>query len=484
MKELAVTYARVSSKPQEDGFSLISQNRTITQYAASRKFEIVRDFTSSESAKKQGRKNFNAMLAFLREHPDVRIVIVEKTDRLVRNLHDFVEIEDLVEELDIEIHLVKEGQVLRRSAKSQDRLVQGMFALLARNYIQNMLEEISKGQIEKAKNGDFPGRARYGYKHDRENRTIIAHPDRQPVVRLVFELFATGNYSIKALRQAIIRQTGERISKSYLHKILTSRFYIGTFRWKTIEYAGNHPALIDPGTFQRVQAIVTGKSKSKPRRHSFPFADLLYCANCGCAVTAELHKQIHTYYHCTFGRGRHAFPYIKEDTLAELLSPVFTSLNVTPELARVIEAQTSDANSARAASLRQKIGTLKQRLTAAETRMANAFREKSNHPDLVDDDVYANCMEQFREEKNQIKADLESACQSPIGDIGLSASRVVDLARRAHEIYQRSTNQHRAQLLKMVLSSCKTDGTDIHPEFREPFGLIFGSAGKEKKPAN
>ena len=179
MKELAVTYARVSSKPQEDGFSLISQNRTITQYAASRKFEIVRDFTSSESAKKQGRKNFNAMLAFLREHPDVRIVIVEKTDRLVRNLHDFVEIEDLVEELDIEIHLVKEGQVLRRSAKSQDRLVQGMFALLARNYIQNMLEEISKGQIEKAKNGDFPGRAPYGYKHDRENRTIIAHPDRE-----------------------------------------------------------------------------------------------------------------------------------------------------------------------------------------------------------------------------------------------------------------------------------------------------------------
>ena len=90
MKVLAVSYARVSSKPQEDGFSLISQNRTLTQYAASREFEIVRDFTSSESAKKQGRKNFNAMLAFLREHPDVRIVIVEKTDRLVRNLHDFV----------------------------------------------------------------------------------------------------------------------------------------------------------------------------------------------------------------------------------------------------------------------------------------------------------------------------------------------------------------------------------------------------------
>ncbi len=68
-----------------------------------------------------------------------------KTDRLCRNLHDFVAVEDLVEELDIEIHLIKEGQILRKAARSQDRLVQGIFALLARNYIQNMQEEISKG---------------------------------------------------------------------------------------------------------------------------------------------------------------------------------------------------------------------------------------------------------------------------------------------------------------------------------------------------
>jgi DNA invertase Pin-like site-specific DNA recombinase len=127
---LAVTYVSLSSKSQEDGFSLMSQDRTTTQYAACKKFDIVRDFTDPESAEKQSRNNFNVMLAFLRDHRDVRVVVAASFDRLIRNIQDFVEIEDLVEELDIEIHLVKEGQIIRKSAKTQDRLVQQVFARL------------------------------------------------------------------------------------------------------------------------------------------------------------------------------------------------------------------------------------------------------------------------------------------------------------------------------------------------------------------
>jgi DNA invertase Pin-like site-specific DNA recombinase len=90
----------------------------------------VRDSTDPESAEKQSRNNFNVMLAFLRDHRDVRVVVAASFDRLIRNIQDFVEIEDLVEGLDIEIHLVKEGQIIRKSAKTQDRLVQQVFARL------------------------------------------------------------------------------------------------------------------------------------------------------------------------------------------------------------------------------------------------------------------------------------------------------------------------------------------------------------------
>jgi site-specific DNA recombinase len=331
-----VLYARVSSKEQEQGFSLESQERTGRAYAKSKGFEIVREFSYSESAKKQGRKHFNAMVEYLRANPAVRIVLVEKTDRLSRNLKDYVMLESLVEELELEIHLIKEGQVLQTGSKSQDKLVQGMFALLARNYIQNLQEEVQKGQTVKAEKGQYPGRAPFGYAHDRQTRTIVAHPNRAGVVRLLFELHSTGWYTVMTLRKAIIEKTGERISKSYLHKILTSRFYLGKFTWRGREYQGIHPPLIDCVTFESVQQIISGRSKRKAQKHKFAFSGLMTCAEDNCAITAELHKGKYTYYRCTFGRGRHSFPYMREQATANMLSMVLAEIDVPLKLARAI----------------------------------------------------------------------------------------------------------------------------------------------------
>jgi site-specific DNA recombinase len=177
---------------------------------------IAREFAQSESAKAQGRKQFGAMLQFLRQNPDCRVIIAEKTDRLCRNMHDFVAVEDLVEELEAEVHLIKEGQIIKKQARSQDKLIQGIFALLARNYILNMQEEIQKGQLVKAEKGQYPGRARFGYTHDLASRTTDAK--RGPVVTLMFDLYATGTYSIPSLRKVIRDTTGEAVSRAYCYK--------------------------------------------------------------------------------------------------------------------------------------------------------------------------------------------------------------------------------------------------------------------------
>jgi DNA invertase Pin-like site-specific DNA recombinase len=261
----AVSYARVSSKEQELGCSLEPQVKTLRGYAASNSFKTVKEFTFSESAKQQGRKHFNEMLDYLRQHRDVRAVIVEKTDRLCRNLNDFVLVESLVEELGLEVHLVKEGQVLRRGSKSQDKLVQELFALLDRNYILNLQEEILKGQAAKAEMGQYPGRAPFGYAHDRETRTIVTHPAKASVVNLIFELYSSGTYSVEELRKKVIEETGERLSKSLLHRILKSRFYLGFFTWRGREYTGKHPGIINPELYLQVQAVLQGcNGASKP----------------------------------------------------------------------------------------------------------------------------------------------------------------------------------------------------------------------------
>ena len=87
----AVIYARVSSKEQEkEGYSIPAQLELLRHYASQQGLTVAREFVDVETAKHSGRVQFGDMLAFLETAPDCRIVLVEKTDRLSRNLKDCV----------------------------------------------------------------------------------------------------------------------------------------------------------------------------------------------------------------------------------------------------------------------------------------------------------------------------------------------------------------------------------------------------------
>ena len=137
----AVLYARVSSKEQEkEGFSIPAQLKLLRDYAAMHGFTLAHEYVDVETAKQAGRAGFGEMVAYLRKHPRVRIILVEKTDRLYRNLKDWVMLDDL----DFEIHLVKEGAVLSRDSRSSEKFMHGIKVLMAKNYIDNLSEESAR----------------------------------------------------------------------------------------------------------------------------------------------------------------------------------------------------------------------------------------------------------------------------------------------------------------------------------------------------
>ena len=107
----AVIYARVSSKEQEkEGFSIPAQLKLLREYAAAQGFAVAQEYVDVETAKQAGRSGFGEMVAYLKAHPAVRVMLVEKTDRLYRNLKDWV----TLDELDLEIHFAKENVILSR----------------------------------------------------------------------------------------------------------------------------------------------------------------------------------------------------------------------------------------------------------------------------------------------------------------------------------------------------------------------------------
>ena len=132
----AVKYGRVSSKEQEkEGFSIPAQFKLLDQYAKSQGLKVVREFVDVETAKKPGRAGFEEMVKFLKRS-SVRVLLVEKTDRLYRNLKDYV----TVDELDLEIHFVKENVVVSQDSRSSEKFMHGIKVLMAKNFIDNLSE--------------------------------------------------------------------------------------------------------------------------------------------------------------------------------------------------------------------------------------------------------------------------------------------------------------------------------------------------------
>src|SRR5215203_1491846 len=92
----AVLYARVSSKDQErEGFSIPPQKKLLREYAREQGLTILQEFVDIETAKQAGRGGFGEMLAFVKANPSCRTILVEKTDRLYRNIKHWITVDDL-----------------------------------------------------------------------------------------------------------------------------------------------------------------------------------------------------------------------------------------------------------------------------------------------------------------------------------------------------------------------------------------------------
>src|SRR6476620_4317647 len=197
VRRLAVIYARVSSKEQEkEGYSIAAQLKLLNEYSTAQGFTIAQEYVDVETAKHSGRIAFGEMVSLLTKKASTGILLVEKTDRLYRNLKDWV----TLDELDLEIHLVKEGVILSRESRSSEKFMHGIKVLMAKNYIDNLSEEARKGMQEKAEQGIWPTKTPLGYRNitgPDSKKIIAADPDVAPLIAKLFEWYSRGDISLR-----------------------------------------------------------------------------------------------------------------------------------------------------------------------------------------------------------------------------------------------------------------------------------------------
>ena len=80
-RKQAVIYARVSSKEQEkEGFSIPAQLKLLKEYAAAQGFAVAQEYVDVETAKQTGRAAFGEMVAYLKAHPAIRVMLVRSEE--------------------------------------------------------------------------------------------------------------------------------------------------------------------------------------------------------------------------------------------------------------------------------------------------------------------------------------------------------------------------------------------------------------------
>jgi DNA invertase Pin-like site-specific DNA recombinase len=292
-------YVRVSTQKQGEGVSLEAQREAIERFASQNQITITEWFEEKQTAAKQGRPIFASMLKLLKAGK-ADGVVMHKIDRSARNFRDWAQIGDLAD-AGIAVHFATEALDFQSRG---GRLSADIQAVIAADYIRNLREETIKGIEGRLKQGLYPFRAPMGYLDQGGGKPKIIDPISGPNVRRIFELYNSGNYSIRSLQLAlpdlgIRNQHGKIVSKFGLENILQNPFYCGIIRIKRTGaiYKGIHEPLISVSLFEAVQARKAGKAVKRKTRHFFPYRSLLKCGYCRTSMIPERQKG-HVYYRC------------------------------------------------------------------------------------------------------------------------------------------------------------------------------------------
>ena len=470
---LAVIYARVSSREQErEGFSIPAQQELLRKYAADNGFAVVDEFTDIETAKKSGRTAFTKMLAFLRKRREPRpAILVEKTDRLYRNLKDWVSLD----EMKVDIHLVKEGIVLSEESRSSEKFIHGIKVLMAKNYVDNLSEEVKKGMHHKAREGNWPSSAPFGYLNERDGGRsfIVPDPERALLLRNLFEQYDTGEHSLDSLAEhaATIGLRGRRGGKLYaatIHTMLRNPLYAGQFYWGGQLYIGKDPKLISWELFDRVQARLDGHPYTRASEHTFAYTGLITCGLCGHAYTAELKKGVYVYYRCA-KQCRKGEKYVPERKMTELILRHVARLRMPPHLREYVLNALRSSRRLVADETRTRITAATQRLDRLSRLIDKAYEDKLEG--RIDQEFFTQKRLEWEEQRADAAREVERLTKANSASL-TTAERVFELANSAYDqLSAREPLQHR-DLLKWLFSNFTFAEGTLAATLRKPFDLL------------
>lgn len=490
----AIIVARVSTNEQKEN-SLDAQLFRMQNYCERNDFSLlVEPFSFIESAYKTKRDEFDKIIECINNAKEKVAVCFDKVDRLSRNIFD-KRVALLYEKAvnnEIELHFVSDGQVINDKMNAGDKFAFGMKLGLSKYYSDAISDNVKRVFEQKRRNGEWTGAVRLGYLNvprDAEKRlreSIIIDPERSHLVIKMFEMYATGNYSLETIRKEVtdlgLRSLkGYILSKSCVENILKDPFYCGTATSKKYKSTWTHkyPRLITRELFDKCQEIREGKNRkhSKFVSRDFIFKGLLSCQNCGCTMTPEIKTKksglTFIYYSCTNAKGICQRQYVPEKTL---LKPVYEVLErfegITEETQNTLVKELRESTEEEVVFHKAQINRIRSeydQLKKKDDRLLEMYLDADKS---ITKDIYDKKHQEYHDKIQLLNIELDEHTKADY-DYQTTVATVLSVARRAKSIFESSEPHEKRAFLNYLLQNPTVNGKNLEFTMRSPFNLVL-----------
>lgn len=521
----AVMLARVSSRKQERGASLEAQEKSIKEYCNRNDLIIIepypKAFIFTESSTRGGRKKFNEMIQFIEKQKHKTAIVVHTLDRLQRGFGECEKIKELLKADKIEVHFIVESLILDKFSSDDDFTRYDFGILSAKLYLTSMNKNVKRSQKYNREAGLWQGLAPIGYlnaKDERRRATLILDPERAPIIKQIFEEYASGVHSLKsvwlsATEKGLMSKEPNYnpksknygkicpISRNKIHDILTNPFYYGAMYVadeeidektkkpiKTFYKLINHvyEPLISKELFDKVQKVLKNRKKEKFCKEQkyagipFVFRGLITC-KCGCAITPEHHKKgnkEYVYLRCSHQKGTCNQKLVNENTILEQLEKeIFHQIHISPamhDLLKTSITQSLEDEKKINASVRKKIAGEIHLIDTRLERLWECYLDRD-----IDKARYELEKQKYLEQKKDLNARAEKYSDIS-NNLKGNVEKAIDFVANLSNLMKAASPDEKNMLLKRLLTNCVLDGETLKYDIKVPFDKLLTCSNYKK----
>ncbi len=411
-----IIYCRVSTDEQRQGTSVDVQEERLKAYCTYKGYNIINmpefcDCKEDESAKTfDKRPVMQSILKYIRKNRGkVQKLLFLRWNRFSRDLFSATDAVRELLDLGVEPNAIEEE--LNFESSSWPVLLGAYIGIAQSDNIARSKATID-GIRGTLKSGKCSNKAPRGYKNVRESKHncyVIIDEAKAAPIRKAFEELANGVISASYARKKYC----PNIPESTFLGMLRNPFYMGKIRVPAYKdepeelVQGQHEALISEEVFYKVQDVLDGKKKSKPKLEKAINPDLflrkyIVCPKCGHAFTGSRSKGnggYYTYYNCCED-AKHMR--VRAEDANEAFAQYVGCLKPNEAVLRLYEAVLLDVQGCAKREIRNEIEALQEQLRDKRKQIEDA--EDMLITDRTHSDRYARILERYEKEAQELES--------------------------------------------------------------------------------